>query len=142
MRSLACCSCILLGILLFGGMSPIQAQTPDPPKDLNSNAIGERQISGRTIVPNFLDDQKQIWLFPAKVAQGSHVFPTVAVLGATAGLVAADPIEARYFRRNEGTYHRFNNMLSGTTTTAGILAFPTAFYCVRLGRSDSYAQDA
>src|SRR5258708_25465175 len=114
MRSLACFSCILLGTLLFGGMSPIQAQAPDPPKDLNSNAIGERQISWKTIVPNFLDDQKKIWLFPVTVAQGSHVFPTLAVLGATAGLVAADPIEARYFRRNEDTYHRFNQIFSGS----------------------------
>ena len=71
---------------------PVQAA--DPNADPAANAIAEREISWKKLLPSFLDDQKKIWLFPTKVARGEHVFPTLAVLGVTAGLVAADPIEA------------------------------------------------
>ena len=104
------------------------------------NAPAERDVSWKKIFPNFLDDQKNIWRFPTKVVRGSHVFPTLAVLGITGGLVAADPIEGRYFRANERSFHEFNRIFTATNTSAGILATPAVFYLAGLARKDSYAQ--
>jgi hypothetical protein len=119
----------------------MSAQAADPPANQSSNAVGEREISWKKIVPNFFEDQKKIWSFPVKVAEGSHVFPTLAVLGVTAALVAGDPKEAKYFRTHEDTYHTFNKIFTGTATTAGILAVPTGLYFIGLARKDSYAQN-
>jgi membrane-associated phospholipid phosphatase len=99
-----------------------------------------RDVSWKTIAPNFVDDQKAIWSFPAHLARGSAFFPTVAVLGATAGLTAVDPIEGRYFRANSSDYHPFNRIFSGAATTSVILATPAALYFAGLGRGDSQAQ--
>jgi hypothetical protein len=43
------------------------------------------------LAPNILQDQKPIWSFPARLAQGQDWLPTGIVLGSTAGLVVADP---------------------------------------------------
>jgi membrane-associated phospholipid phosphatase len=121
--------------------APIFAQAPDPSAARSSAATGqEREISWKKLVPTFLDDQKHIWLFPSQVARGYHLVPTVAVLGVSAGMTAADPIEGRYFRANSETYHGFNQGFAGTTTTAEILAVPIAFYLVGRVRKDSYAE--
>src|SRR3984893_6997816 len=50
----------------------------------------ERPISWRRLVPNMVQDQRQIWLFPISVAHGHHLQPVLAVAGITAGLVALD----------------------------------------------------
>jgi hypothetical protein len=42
------------------------------------------------MVPNILHDQKPIWTFPATVAKGEHWKPTLAIIGASAGLMALD----------------------------------------------------
>lgn len=134
MRIFVCPWILLLTIV------PAPAQVANSPVDTSSNVVGEREVSWKKIVPNFSDDQKKIWSFPVQVAEGHHLLPTFAVLGVTAGLVAADPIEGRYFRGNESSYHRFNHMFTGTATTAGLLAIPTAFYFTGLARKDSYSQ--
>ena len=126
------CIAALSGKLIWGQAVDTRA---DPPPNV------DREVSLKTIVPNFLSDQKNIWLFPTHVARGSHLFPALAVLGVTAALVAAaDPPEARYFRANGDTYHEFNHIFTGTTTTAGILAVPVAFYVLGLTGKDSYTQ--
>ena len=125
-------------VMLTWPVIPVRAQVPEA--GANSDAPEERQVSWKKLFPNFVEDQKNIWLFPLRVAGGAHVFSTLAVLGVTGGLVAADPIEARYFRANEGSYHSFNNIFSGTSTTAGILAVPAAFFVAGMIRKDPYAQ--
>jgi membrane-associated phospholipid phosphatase len=124
------CIPVLTGRLIWGQADPLTDPLPGV----------EREVSLKKIVPNFLSDQKNIWLFPTRVARGSHLFPTLAVLGVTAALVAADPAEGRYFTGNRDTYHGFNHIFTGTTTTAGMLAIPAAFYVVGLIRKDSYTQ--
>ena len=71
---------------------------------------------------------------------GYHLVPTAAGLGVSAGMTVDDPIEGRYFRANSETYHSFNQVFTGTTTTAEILAAPIAFYLGGLVRKDSYAE--
>ena len=131
--------CNVWAILLAG--APIFAQSPDPPAAPGSAPAGqEREVSWKKIFPNFLDDQKHIWLFPSQVVRGYHLVPTAAVLGLAAGMTVADPVEGRYFRANSETYHSFNQVFTGTTTTAEIFAVPVAFYLVGLARKDSYAE--
>src|ERR1700730_11156483 len=99
----------------------------------------ERQISWRRLVPNMVQDQKQIWLFPVSVAHGHHLLPVLAVAGVTAGFMAIDERNAKYFR-NTQTFARFNKVFSGSNSALGMELFPAAFYAIGLARKDSYAQ--
>src|SRR3954454_23368509 len=78
-----------------------QLENPAP----NAPAPPEgRTVSLKSFARNFFSDQKMIWTFPAKLATGKHVVPTLAVLGGTAAVVVAvDPTEGRYFRRHTST---------------------------------------
>src|SRR6266478_1987962 len=67
----------------------------------------ERQISWRRLVPNMVQDQKQIWQFPVSVARGNHLKPTLTVAGITAGLVALDEHNMKYFRASQ-SFSGFN----------------------------------
>jgi membrane-associated phospholipid phosphatase len=94
---------------------------------------GERDVAPNTkFATNLLSDQKMIWTFPAKLATGSHVVPTVAVLGVTAALVPADPSVARFVRRNSTSFDDFNQALAANHTTTATLLTPAAFYVAGL----------
>ncbi|MGI8960990.1 MAG: phosphatase PAP2 family protein [Bryobacteraceae bacterium] len=73
------------------------------------------------------------------MAQGKNVLPTAAVLGVTAGLIALDPTDTRYFRRTS-SFHQFNHVVSGINTGLVIGLVPASFYAVGLIKGDSYAQ--
>ena len=99
----------------------------------------DRPVSWRRLVPNMVQDQKQIWLFPVSVAHGHHLAPTLAVAGITAGLVALDERNMNYIRRTQ-SFSTFNKAFSSSNTSLGMEAFPAAFYIIGLVRKDSYAQ--
>ncbi len=99
----------------------------------------ERPVSWKLIVPNLVEDQKNIWIFPAHVAKGKHLLPTFVVLGTTAALVAADPPIARYFRKNE-SFHDFNHVLGNSVTIGAIVAAPVAFYLTGVFTKDEEAK--
>jgi membrane-associated phospholipid phosphatase len=99
----------------------------------------ERQISWRRLVPNMVQDQKQIWLFPVSLAHGHHLLPVLAVAGVTAGFMAIDEHNAKYFR-NTQTFAGFNKVFSGSNSSLGMEIFPAAFYAIGLARKDTYAQ--
>jgi membrane-associated phospholipid phosphatase len=83
-----------------------------------------------------ISDQKHIWTFPARLAQGQSWIPTAAVLGTTAGLVALDPVESGYFRCTS-TFHGFNSVFTGNTTSLGMIAAPLSLYVIGMARKDS-----
>src|SRR6202043_1488051 len=99
----------------------------------------DRPVSWRLLVPNILSDQERMWSFPARLVQGQSWIPTVAILGATAGLLALDPTEASYFRRTS-SYHGFNNIFTGNATVIGTIAAPVSLYAIGLFRKDSKMQ--
>jgi membrane-associated phospholipid phosphatase len=99
----------------------------------------DRPVSWKLLLPNLIDDQRQIWTFPAKIVQGQSLIPTAAVLGTTAGLVALDPTEAHYFR-NTSTFHGFNGIFTSNATALGTVAAPVSLYVVGLIRKDSKMQ--
>jgi membrane-associated phospholipid phosphatase len=103
--------------------------------------VEDRSVSLKKLPGNILTDQKTIWLFPLSVAHGEHIWPTVGVLGVTAGLIASDAHTAPPFRTTND-FHDFNTVLSGSNSTAIILAVPSAIYGLGLWRKDSYAQNS
>ncbi len=103
---------------------------PEPP------APTERVVSWKLLLPNLISDQKRIWTFPAKLAQGQDLLATGAILGTTAALVAFDPTEATFFRRTS-SLNGFNNVFTSNATVAGTVAVPVALYAAGLLRKDS-----
>ena len=96
-------------------------------------------MSWRTFSRNFLQDQKDIWLFPLHLAQGRQWLPAVAVTGVTAALIVADPHDTPYFRRT-AQFESFNNAFSGRITATETAIVPAAFLVVGHFRHDSYAE--
>jgi hypothetical protein len=72
-----------------------------------------------------------LWLRVAPLVVAGLVFsfwiPTALILGTTAALIATDPYSAPHFQHT-ATFSGFNNVFSGTATTAGILIAPAALY--------------
>src|SRR5271169_1439772 len=112
-------------LTLCGTISPIEAQIASPatPAATATPAAIDRSISLRELPGNLLADQKDIWLFPSKLAKGKHWWPTIGVLGVTAGFIG------------------FNSAFSSSNTAALIVAVPAAMYGVGWVRKDSYAQN-
>src|SRR4029077_16446750 len=102
-----------------------QTTTADTPKP-EMPAVKDRDVSWRTLPRNFLQDQKEIWLFPTELAKGKHWLPVVGVVGTTAILVPAEPHATPYLRRT-GSVEGFNDVFSGRITGAGIALVPVAF---------------
>ena len=111
---------------------PIPAQT-------SAGSSVQRDISLRQLPANILSDQKSLWLFPESLAHGRHWLPTIAVVGVTAGLLAADPHDVSYFRRTTN-FHAFNQAFSGNVTAVEVGLVPASFYLIGLARKDSYSQ--
>jgi membrane-associated phospholipid phosphatase len=135
-----CCSILTTGILHGQEVAPgTSSSSPDDPAQTSGSAAEWRDVSLRRLPSNFLSDQKDLWLFPAKLAHGQHWLPTIAVVGVTAGLLAADPHDVSYFRRTT-TFHGFNRVMSGRATTLEIGLVPVAFYGIGLIRKRPYTE--
>ncbi len=95
-------------VLLFIGLSAssvLTAQVTPPDSDGNQPTPApqpvppyQRPVSLGRIIPNIVDDQSKIWLFPAKLNKKRNWIPAAAILGTTAALIALDSHDAPYFR--------------------------------------------
>jgi membrane-associated phospholipid phosphatase len=122
--------------------APLVGEADSDPAQGQSAGTGssvQRDVSLRQLPRNFISDQKDLWFFPGQLAQGRQWLPTVAVVGATAGLLAADPHDVSYFRRTS-SFHGFNQAFSGKITALEIGIVPASFYVLGLARKDSYSQ--
>jgi membrane-associated phospholipid phosphatase len=130
---------ITLGCLPLRAQEAPQSVAADEatPQSSASNAA-ERDVTYRTLPRNFLQDQKDIWLFPVRLAKGHQWLPTLAVTGATAALIVADPHDTPYFRRT-ARFETFNDAFSGSITAGEIAIVPAAFLMIGHFRHDSYA---
>jgi membrane-associated phospholipid phosphatase len=99
----------------------------------------QSDMSLKQLPMNILRDQQSLLLFPKGLAHGQHWLPTIAIVGVTAGLLAADPHDVGYFRRT-ATFHGFNQAFSGNITTGEIAVVPASLYLIGLVRKDSYSQ--
>src|SRR5712664_2690342 len=53
-----------------------QQTTPEDTPKPDMPMAKDRDVSWRTLPRNFLQDQKEIWLFPTQLAKGRHWLPT------------------------------------------------------------------
>jgi membrane-associated phospholipid phosphatase len=149
--SRSCVSLLIACLEVAFGDLPLHAQetpqaattdnaTPQNQSPQSSTAApAERDVSWSTLPRNFLEDQKDIWLFPVQLAKGHQWIPTLSITGLTAGLIVADPNDAGYFRRTT-TFNTFNKVFSGSITAAEIAAVPAAFLIVGHFTHNSYAE--
>src|ERR1041384_5306547 len=105
-----------------GQDTPAARLGPDDPGVKQAQDPDDHPVSLKTFGPNVLDDQRHIWTFPAGLVKGRHLMPTVAVLGVTGGLIAADPTTGRFFRRHEDTFAGLSDHLTEAVGTTGSLA--------------------
>jgi membrane-associated phospholipid phosphatase len=98
----------------------------------------ERETTWRSLPRDFLEDQKAIWSFPAQLAEGHHWAPTLAIAGATAGLIVADPHVMPYFRSHARNLDDVNDVFDSLITTAEVIAVPTSLLIAGYARQDSY----
>jgi hypothetical protein len=89
---------------------------------------------------NIAEDQKRIWLFPAKVNKKTNWIPTVTILGTTAALIALDSRDSPYFRRTS-SFDGFHNVFIGNATTVGTVLAPASFYVAGWARKDPKMQE-
>jgi hypothetical protein len=115
------------------------ASDPAPGQNNGTGSTTQRDVSLRQLPKNLFSDQKDLWLFPGKLAQGHHWLPTVSIVGATAGLLAADPHDVSHFRRTS-SFNGFNKGFSGKVTAAEIGIVPVSLYAFGLARHDSYSE--
>lgn len=99
----------------------------------------DRYISWRRFLINVAQDQKPIYFFPASVAHGHHLIPTLTVAALTAGLIVADRYDTSYFH-NTRTFNGFNHVFNGAATAYGMWAFPLGFDAVGWMVNDHYAE--
>jgi hypothetical protein len=118
--------------------APAPQQVPSQSNQASTPA--DRSVSLRKLPSNILQDQQDICLFPTKVLKGHHIWPTLAVSGVTAGLLASDPHSAPTFRTTN-SFNGFNHAFSSTNTAVFIVAVPAVVYGVGRLRKDSYAQN-
>ena len=118
---------LVLPAILAAKLCSAQQQPPDEARD----------VSWKQVVPNIVEDQKSIWLFPRKLEKPRDLIPSAAFLVIGAALVVgADPPVARYFR-NTTAFQGFNRAMPSAGTSAAIVAAPIALYGVGLLRKDS-----
>jgi membrane-associated phospholipid phosphatase len=131
---------IAFGCPLLGAQEAPQTAAADETPQNSAAAGAEREVSWGKLPRNFLQDQKDIWLFPVQqLGRGRNWLPTLAVMGVTAGLIVADPHDTPYFRRTQ-RFEGFNDAFSGRITAGEIAAVPAAFLIVGHFRHDSYAE--
>lgn len=106
-------------------------------------APGELHILGsqwKTVGPDLLRQQKEMWLFPWSVARGHHWKPALAVVGTTVLLTALDVHNATWVRNNVQPLGGFNNTFAGYNTATATEAFASAFYLLGVARRNAYDQ--
>ena len=131
LRNVLCCALSLLSVGLWQAAAQVSQQPCTQDCD--------RAVSTKLLVPNFVDDQKKIWLFPTKLAKGHSWVPTLAIAGTTCALLAADPYEGKYFHTHS-SFAGWNTQADRYATTTLEVAAPIALYGVGLWRKDTKMQ--
>ncbi len=97
------------------------------------------EVSWRKMPARFLHDEKDMWLFPVKLAEGKHWLPTAIIVGGTAAFLKEDPPLERKVRQTD-IFSEYNKVLKSSVSGGLIAVVPVGFYAVSLLRHDSYGQ--
>jgi hypothetical protein len=123
---------------------PAQTQSSDATSTSASSARAtldpsDLEVSWRKMPARFLRDERDMWLFPAKLAQGKHWLPTAIIVGGTAAFLKEDPPLERKVRQTD-IFSEYNKVLKSSVSGGLIAVMPVGFYAVSLLRHDSYGQ--
>lgn len=135
-----CCASLSLVQAQDAGAQPPVLPIPQSPVNSNPLPADTRPVSWKKLLPNVADDQREIWTFPRRLGRKKILLPALGVLAVTAGLIALDPVEAKYFK-GAGAYNGFNTAFSGTATAIGTGLAPGILYATGLLKKDCYAQN-
>src|SRR5438477_288515 len=108
-----------------GWPAPSGEGAKDPERQIPASPT-EREATWKTLPGNFLQDQKDIWMFPVRLAHGHYWVPTLVVAGFTAGLIYADPHAMPYFRQHATNWDDFNDAFDAYITTGEVITLPAA----------------
>jgi membrane-associated phospholipid phosphatase len=125
-----------------GLQSPIGLCSPfHDSTDANSKSGDfDRPVSWKKLAPNILCDQKNVFSFPMRLRENRNWVPAVTIVGATAGLVALDPMEGRYFHQTT-SFAGFNKVFTSNATVIGSIVAPLSLYAAGFIRKDSKMQN-
>lgn len=112
---------------------------PQSDSDQKRSSLPDQEVTWHQLPKRFLYDQKDIWLFPVKLAEGHHWLPSAIVLGGTAIFIKEDPPLMRKSRQTD-IFHGYNRLFSSTTSGAITAIIPVGLYAASLIRKDAYGQ--
>jgi membrane-associated phospholipid phosphatase len=117
---------------------------PDAPTPVTGNGEEadrwpvERETTWKSIVPDILHDQKDIWLFPAQLGHARAWVPALLIAGGTTGLIEADPHIMPYFRAHQRNLDDVNDVFDQWITFGEIGAIPVGVLTAGYARHDPY----
>jgi hypothetical protein len=97
------------------------------------------EVSWRKMPLRVLHDEKDMWLFPVKLAKGKNWLPAAIIIGGTAAFIKEDPPLERKVRQTD-LFTDYNKVLKSSVSGGLIAIIPVGFYAVSLVRHDSYGQ--
>src|SRR5215471_7485398 len=115
--SVTLCLCLIGGTISSECAQEIHAPDLDDPQlaaatDTPPHAPADEEPRSLKRLPRqIVQDQKEIWKFPLKMAHGDHWKSTLIAVATTSALVAIDPHDAPYFRKTTG-FDDFNKTFS------------------------------
>ena len=101
---------------------------------------GPKPVSLLRLIPNILQDQKKIWLFPAKLARGQYWKPAVIFVVITGALFMVDPYDPSYFRHAHQFYY-LDVIVSGHNAMLAMWLVMLGAMAIGLVLSDSYMKN-
>lgn len=144
--------------ILFLALTPISSRAqgisldaPEPQSSSNPSTASstpgthvvpdpaDLEVSWRKMPARFAHDEKEIWLFPVKLAEGKHWLPTAIILGGTVAFMKEDPPLERKVRQTD-LFEGYNKVFKSSISGGLIAIVPAGFYVVSLLRRDSYGQ--
>src|SRR5258708_7126268 len=105
-----------------------------------ASRAADRPVSFGQLVPNIVSDQKQIWTFPVHAVKRHNWEPVLGVLAIARALIAADPVDTRYFRRTN-SFHTFTSVVSSHSTSVATALAPVSLLVAGVIAKDSYARN-
>jgi membrane-associated phospholipid phosphatase len=96
-----------------------------------------RSVSLLRLVPNILQDQKQIWLSPKTLAERKQWRAVLIFLAITGGLLLVDPHDPGYFRHTQ-LFHGFNYIVSGRNAAEAMWIITASILGLGIIRQDLY----
>lgn len=98
----------------------------------------ERTETWRTLPMDFLHDQKEIWLFPVRLAKGHDWLPSLVIAGGTVGFLYADPHVMPYFSKHQVQLDDVNDVFDPMISTGEVIAIPASLLAAGYMRHDPY----